>query len=67
VSSQRRHLIAAPPDGPALGPEQRRFNRLLEKIDKARTLLQAWHEQDHLFAVAHAARVAPLQAELLDC
>lgn len=67
MSSQRRHLIAAPPGGPALGPEQRRFNRLLEKIDKARALLQAWDEQGQLFAVAHAARVAPLQGELLDC
>jgi hypothetical protein len=55
--------IAAAAARPA-SPEQKRFQTLLGKIDKARQRLQAWQEQLPLFAQAHAARVAPLEAEL---
>lgn len=51
----------------ALSPEQRRFNQLLARIDKARAELQAWQQQALAFAQGHAARVRPLEAELLDC
>ncbi len=55
--------IAAAAARPA-SPEHKRFQTLLGKIDKARQRLQAWQEQLPLFAQAHAARVAPLEAEL---
>lgn len=55
--------IAAAAARPA-SPEHKRFQALLAKIDKARRRLQAWQEQLPLFAQAHAARVAPLEAEL---
>jgi hypothetical protein len=45
-------------------PEHKRFQTLLGKIDKARQRLQAWQEQLPVFAQMHAARVAPLEAEL---
>ncbi|HSQ73606.1 MAG TPA: J domain-containing protein [Rubrivivax sp.] len=45
-------------------PEHRRFQTLLGRIDKARQRLQAWQEQMPAFAQMHAARVAPLEAEL---
>lgn len=64
MSAARHHLIVTPGDGPALTPAQRRFNQLLQKIDKARALLQAWEEQGRLFAVGYAERVGPLRAEL---
>jgi hypothetical protein len=63
--TSRRHLIAAGPGGQALTPEQRRFNQLLARLDKARAELQAWDEQARVFAAMHAQRVAPLQEELL--
>lgn len=63
----KRHLIAAGRGGQPLTPEQRRFNQLLAKIDKARAELQAWDEQLRLFAAAYAERVAPLEAELRGC
>ncbi|HSM22586.1 MAG TPA: J domain-containing protein, partial [Rubrivivax sp.] len=55
--------IAAAAARPA-SPEHKRFQTLLGKIDKARQRLQAWQQQLPLFAQAHAARVAPLEAEL---
>lgn len=63
----KRHLIAAGPGGQPLTPEQRRFNQLLARIDKARAELQAWDEQQRLFAASHAEQTAPLEAELRGC
>lgn len=50
--------------GAALSPEQRKYNQLLAKINKARADLQAWQEHVPLFAQAHAQRVQPLVVEL---
>lgn len=55
--------ISAQP-GAALGPEQRKYNQLLAKINKARAELQAWQDHAPLFAQAHAQRVRPLMLEL---
>lgn len=55
--------IVAQPGNP-LGPEQRRYNQLVARIDKARAELLAWQEQAPLFAQTHAARMRPLMAEL---
>jgi hypothetical protein len=60
----RHHLIAADTGGQPPAPEQRRFNQLLARIEKARASLEAWDEQGPLFARGHSERVAPLQAEL---
>lgn len=65
TSSRGLLPIAAPQQ--ALTPEQKRFNQLLARIDQARAELQAWQEQALHFRQAHAARVRPLEAELLDC
>lgn len=62
-----RHLIVAAPGEKALTPEQRRFNQLLAKLDKARADLQRWVEQAQLFAEGHAARVTPLRRQLVLC
>jgi hypothetical protein len=56
--------ISSPGIAP-LSPEQKRFNQLLAKIEKARTRLAAWQEHMPLFAQAHAHRVAPLEAALM--
>ena len=50
-----------------LTPEQRRFNQLLARIDKARADLHAWTEQALLFEQGHAAQIQPIDDELLAC
>ena len=61
----RPHALQISPAGAApLTPEQKRFNQLLAKIEKARARLAAWQESLPLFAQAHAERVAPLEAAL---
>lgn len=50
--------------GATLGPEQRKYNQLVARIEKARAELLAWQEQAPLYAQAHAARMRPLMAEL---
>jgi hypothetical protein len=65
--STHRHLIRSTASAAPLSAEQRRFNQLLARLDKARAELQAWVEQARLYAVAHAQRVEPLQAELQQC
>jgi hypothetical protein len=57
-------LLIVAQAGAALGPEQRKYNQLVAKIEKARSELLAWQEQVPLFAQAHAARMHPLMAEL---
>ena len=49
-----------------LTPEQRKFNQLLQKIDRARAELLAWNEALPLFAQAHAQRVRPLLDQVYD-
>lgn len=63
----RGGLLPIAPAQQALTPEQRRFNQLLARIEKARQQLLDWQEQALLFAQGHAARVRPIEAELLDC
>jgi hypothetical protein len=60
-------LVSTGPGDPPLTPEQKRFNQLLGKLEKARAELLAWQEQALLFAQGHAARLRPLQEELLRC
>lgn len=62
-----RDLLPIAQGQQALSPEHKRFNQLLARIDKARAELQAWQDQALHFAQGHAARVRPLEAELLDC
>ena len=62
----RPHALQISPPGAApLTPEQKRFNLLLAKIEKARARLTVWQENMPLFAQAHAHRVAPLEAALM--
>jgi hypothetical protein len=62
----RPHALQISSPGAApLTPEQKRFNQLLAKIEKARARLAVWQENMPLFAQAHAQRVAPLEAALL--
>ena len=58
-------LQISPPGAVPLTPEQKRFNLLLLKIEKARARLTVWQENMPLFAQAHAHRVAPLEAALM--
>ena len=61
----RPHALQISTPGAApLTPEQKRFNQLLAKIDKARARLAAWQQILPQFAQAHAQRVAPLEAAL---
>ncbi len=48
----------------ALGPEQRKYNQLVAKIDKLRAELQAWDEAVPRFAQDYAQQMRPLQVEL---
>ncbi len=62
---RRPHALQISSAGAApLTPEQKRFNQLLAKIEKARARLAMWQENMPLFAQAHAERVAPLEAAL---
>lgn len=45
-------------------PEHKRLRSLLERLEKARARLEAWHGELARFAQAHAERVAPLQQRL---
>jgi PAS domain-containing protein len=50
-----------------LTPAQRKFNQLVQKIERARADLSAWEEHAPLFAQAWAQRVRPLQRDVLAC
>jgi hypothetical protein len=64
MATRSHGLSIAAQAGAALGPEQRKYNQLVARIEKARSELLAWQEQVPLFAQAHAARLQPLLAEL---
>ncbi len=57
-------LVVTAAGGQKLRPEQKRFNLLLARIDKARARLAQWQEQVPLFAQAYTARVEPLRDEM---
>lgn len=57
-------LVATAAGGQKLRPEQKRFNQLLARIDKARARLAQWQEQVPLFAQAYSARVEPLRDQM---
>lgn len=48
----------------AISKEHKRFQQLLERIEKARQRLAAWQEQLPLFAKAHETQVRPLITRL---
>jgi hypothetical protein len=50
--------------GPALSPQQKRFNTLIRQIEQARATLAAWNENIPLYRQANAQVLAPLQADL---
>ena len=50
--------------GKPASPAHKRFNQLVQKIEKARARLLAWSEQRPLFNSVHQERVRPLQDEL---
>jgi hypothetical protein len=64
MAARTSALSIAAQAGAALSPEQRKYNQLVARIEKARTELLAWQEQLPLFAQAHATRMQPLMAEL---
>jgi hypothetical protein len=64
VAAKTSTLLIAQQAEAALTPEQRKYNQLVGRIEKARTVLLAWQEQVPLFAQAHATRLQPLMAEL---
>ena len=55
-----------PPDkgGPALRPQQKRFNMLVRQIAQTRETLAAWNENVPLYRQAHAQVLVPLQQEV---
>jgi len=64
MAARTSALSIAAQAGAPLSPEQRKYNQLVARIEKARTELLAWQEQLPLFAQAHATRMQPLMAEL---
>jgi hypothetical protein len=64
AAARTRGLTIAAQAGAALTPEQRKYNQLVARIEKARKELLAWQEHVPLFAQAHATRIHPLMAEL---
>lgn len=67
MSKTRSLRITAHPaaaDRPALSPEQKRFNKLLEQTEQARKTLADWREHLPLYLQAQQQVLAPLQAEV---
>lgn len=64
MKPQQALQITAPSDSPLLSPEQKRFNKLTEQIDKARAKLAAWHDNLPPFLSLQQQRVLP-QAKTL--
>jgi hypothetical protein len=51
--------------GPALTPQQKRFNTLIRQIEQARQTLAAWHENIGAYRQAHAQVLLPQQTALM--
>ena len=51
--------------GPALTPQQKRFNTLIRQIEQARQALAAWHDNIAVYRQAHAQVLLPLETELM--
>jgi hypothetical protein len=67
MSKTRSLRISSQPtaaDRPALTPEQKRFNKLLEQTEQARKVLAEWREQLPLVLQAQQQVLVPLQAEV---
>jgi hypothetical protein len=67
MSKTRSLRISSQPaaaDRPALTPEQKRFNKLLEQTEQARKTLAEWREQLPLLLQARQQVLVPLQAEV---
>jgi hypothetical protein len=52
--------ISSRVDGPALTPEQKRFNTLIKQIEQAREKLAAWNETIPVYIKAHVEVILPL-------
>jgi hypothetical protein len=57
--------ISSSPADPALTPQQKQFNSLLQQIEKTRQTLAAWHEQIDIYRQAHVQLVLPMLIELM--
>jgi hypothetical protein len=57
--------ISTAETGPALTPQQKRFNTLLRQIEQARRSLAAWQDSVDAYRQAHARVLLPLQEELM--
>jgi hypothetical protein len=58
--------ISAAADGPALTPEQKRFNTLIKQIERARETLAAWNEAIPVYIKAHVELIVPLLKSIKD-
>lgn len=65
VSSPNVVQISTAAAGPALSPSQKRFNTLIQQINRARQTLVAWQDNIAAYRQAHGEVLGPLQAELL--
>ena len=52
--------LSSDPAGPALTPQQKRFNNLIRQIEQARQTLAAWPEAIATYRLLHAQVVQPL-------
>ena len=61
MTTKKQLQIAAHSKNAALTPEQKRFNRLIERIEQARGQVRAWQEAIPLFRQAYVEHIAPMQ------
>jgi DNA uptake protein ComE-like DNA-binding protein len=59
--TNRRSVQITKAKASALTPAQRRFNKLIEQIERARQRLAAWHENIPTFRASYARELEPLQ------
>ena len=64
MSTNQQLQISPKDQGAALTKDEKRFNRLIERIAIARALLLAWQDAIPLFHQAYVTRIAPLHAAL---
>ena len=57
--------ISAGQVGPALTPQQKRFNTLIRQIEQARQTLAAWHDSIGVYRQARAQVLLPQHTALM--
>lgn len=67
MSSRLSQLTVAATAAAPLTPAQRKFNQLVQKIERARAELRDWDQHAPLFAQAWGQRVKPLQQGVVAC